>query len=81
MVGACRDSDLTPGSETEVEILSGFNDNGITTIRFRRPLTPMDTVNDQTHMEDMFIVWAMGGLGSDGIATKHDIRLDSKYSC
>lgn len=43
--GVCPDERI--GGRNDVTLLSGYRENGITTVKFRRPLKTNEAINDQ----------------------------------
>lgn len=72
--GSCPDTYLS--GRNDLTLIEGYQKDGITTVKFSRPLTTNDSNDIAIATDhDMYIVWAMGRLSNDGFVTKHNLRL------
>lgn len=72
--GVCPDTDR--GGMNNNMVLLGDRRDGITTIRYRRPLQTGDA-SDKAYPAtgSAFIIWAIGPLNNEGMVTKHQERI------
>ncbi|XP_013385793.1 protein Skeletor, isoforms B/C [Lingula anatina] len=73
-VGVCPDTSR-PNEKNDVQVVSGERANGITTIKYTRPLASSDT-GDNIFVTDKntYLAWAIGPLSADKLPLKHSVR-------
>ncbi|XP_066281067.1 protein Skeletor, isoforms B/C-like [Branchiostoma lanceolatum] len=74
--GVCPD-DRVGGTDNNVNI-TGRQVNGITRIRYSRPINTGDTTTDKVidPSQNMYISWAIGPINPSGVAAKHHTRVE-----
>ncbi|XP_013385801.1 protein Skeletor, isoforms B/C [Lingula anatina] len=74
-VGVCPDiENSTPGTES-VNDVSGDQMNGITRIRFTRPLNTGEATDKPIRLDrEMYLAWAIGPINPDKRAAYHTVR-------
>ncbi|XP_019624549.1 PREDICTED: protein Skeletor, isoforms B/C-like isoform X1 [Branchiostoma belcheri] len=74
--GVCPDGRV--GGEDNNVNITGRRVNGITRIRYSRPINTGDTTTDKVidPSQNMYISWAIGPINPSGIAAKHHTRVD-----
>ncbi|XP_035666294.1 protein Skeletor, isoforms B/C-like [Branchiostoma floridae] len=76
--GVCPD-DRVGGADNNVNI-TGRQVNGITRIRYSRPINTGDTTTDKVidPSQNMYISWAIGPINPSGVAAKHHTRVEDQ---
>ena len=78
-MGTCKD-ELISGGVDDVTVTSSAQVDGQAQIACKRKMSTGDTVGDLVFSEDMYIVWATGVLGADGLVTYHSSRTPGSSS-